>query len=37
VPDGASVGQEPELDETDTEGEYEAADSDPVEQRLEER
>src|SRR4051794_2372224 len=27
VPDGASIGQEPELDETDTEGEYEAADA----------
>jgi N utilization substance protein A len=37
VPDGASATAEPELAETDTEGEYEAADSEPLDQRLEER
>ena len=37
VPDGASIGQEPEFAGSDPEGEIEAADSDPVEQRLEER
>jgi hypothetical protein len=37
VPDGASATSEPELAETDGDGEFEAADSDPVEQRLEER
>src|SRR4051812_23101915 len=37
VPAGASVTSEPEFDETDTEGELESADSDPVEERLEER
>jgi hypothetical protein len=37
VPDGASIGQEPEFAGSDPDGEYEAADSDPVEQRLEER
>src|SRR3954467_2402364 len=37
VPDGASATAEPEFDETDADGEYEAAASDPIEQRLEER
>ncbi|HEY0630471.1 MAG TPA: transcription termination factor NusA [Thermoleophilaceae bacterium] len=37
VPDGASATSEPEFAETDVDGELEAADSDPVEQRLEER
>jgi hypothetical protein len=37
VPDGASATSEPELAETDIDGEYEAADSDPIEERLEER
>jgi N utilization substance protein A len=37
VPDGASIGQEPSFAGSDPDGEYEAADSDPVEQRLEER
>jgi hypothetical protein len=37
VPDGASATSEPEFAETDVDGEFEAADSDPVEQRLEER
>jgi N utilization substance protein A len=37
VPDGASATSEPEFAETDTDGEFQAADSDPVEQRLEER
>jgi N utilization substance protein A len=37
VPDGASVTTEPEFAETDVDGELEAADSDPLEQRLEER
>jgi hypothetical protein len=37
VPVGASVTQEPEFDESDPDGEYEAQDSDPVEERLEER
>jgi N utilization substance protein A len=37
VPDGASVTSEPELADTDADGEFEAADSDPLEQRLEER
>jgi N utilization substance protein A len=37
VPDGASIGQEPEFAGSDPDGEFEAADSDPVEQRLEER
>ena len=36
-PDGASVTAEPEFGESDPEGELQAADSDPVEQRLEER
>jgi N utilization substance protein A len=37
APDGASATSEPELAETDVEGEIEAADSDPLDQRLEER
>jgi N utilization substance protein A len=37
VPDGASATSEPELAETDVDGEFEAADSDPLEERLEER
>jgi N utilization substance protein A len=37
VPDGASATSEPELAETDADGEFQAADSDPLEQRLEER
>jgi transcription termination/antitermination protein NusA len=37
VPDGASIGQEPEFAGSDPDGEYEASDSDPIEQRLEER
>jgi N utilization substance protein A len=37
VPDGASATSEPEFAETDVEGELEAADSDPLEQRMEER
>src|SRR3954462_9387092 len=37
VPDGASATAEPEFAESDTDGEYEASDSDPLEQRLEER
>ena len=37
APDGASATSEPELAETDADGEYEAADSDPLEERLEER
>src|SRR5690348_11734185 len=37
VPVGASVTQEPEFDESDSDGEYEAQDSDPLEERLEER
>jgi N utilization substance protein A len=37
VPDGASATSEPELEETDADGEYRAADSDPLEERLEER
>jgi N utilization substance protein A len=37
VPDGASATSEPEFAETDVDGELEASDSDPLEQRLEER
>jgi N utilization substance protein A len=37
VPDGASVTSEPELDGTDPDHEVAAADSDPIEERLEER
>jgi len=37
VPDGASIGQEPEFAGSEPDGEYEASDSDPLEQRLEER
>jgi N utilization substance protein A len=37
VPDGASATSEPELAETDVDGEFEAADSDPLPERLEER
>jgi hypothetical protein len=37
VPVGASATAEPEFAETDVDGELEAADSDPLEQRLEER
>jgi N utilization substance protein A len=37
VPDGASIGQEPSFAGSDPDGEYEASDSDPIEQRLEER
>jgi N utilization substance protein A len=37
APEGASATSEPELPETDVDGEYAAADSDPIEQRLEER
>jgi N utilization substance protein A len=37
APPGASVTSEPELAGTDEDGEYRAADSDPIEERLEER
>jgi NusA-like KH domain len=37
VPVGASATSEPELAETDGDGEFQAADSDPIEERLEER
>jgi hypothetical protein len=37
VPVGASATAEPEFAESDADGELEAADSDPLEQRLEER
>jgi N utilization substance protein A len=37
APDGASATSEPELGETDADGEFAAADSDPIEERLEER
>ena len=37
VPDGASATSEPEFAESDADGELEASDSDPLEQRLEER
>jgi hypothetical protein len=37
APEGASATSEPELAETDADGEYEAADSDPIEERLEEK
>jgi N utilization substance protein A len=37
VPDGASATSEPEFAETDIDGELETSDSDPLEQRLEER
>jgi N utilization substance protein A len=37
VPDGASATAEPEFAETDDDGALEASDSDPLEQRLEER
>jgi hypothetical protein len=37
VPDGASATSEPEFAESDGDGALEASDSDPLEQRLEER
>ncbi|MEA2423102.1 MAG: transcription termination/antitermination protein NusA, partial [Thermoleophilaceae bacterium] len=37
APAGASATSEPELAETDIDGEYQAADSDPIEERLEEK